>query len=315
MERSWLALERSETWKSPVFARQGSAQMPPLQMPDSHTFPQEPQFDGSDCRFAQNLRPPDRQIWLGGQQSGGMPGGGVRNPGLLSATIPGGQQSRGVLLSRSCGQQIDGVPGLTPMFPRRIGTAHFVRGGQQTWLLSVTQQERFFGQQPALPQQRLVRLSQHLRSHSSSFGPQRLHSPVEGFTQRQFLGQHLSLPQRARPCGQRGTQIASAGLIDRTHSSLGAQHRSAHRSSPCLQHSPRAGLAQNSPGLQHSSPQGRGHFFGLQIATPGSQMHSYFSKSQQTKLQMVVSGGMRFAGRSLHLQRSSLWRSHTPFAR
>ncbi len=247
--------------------------MPPLQMPESQTFPHDPQFAGSDCRFAQNARPPDRQIWLRGQQSGGTPGGGVRKPGLLSATIPGGQQSFGLLFRRSCGQQIAAVPRLTPMFPARIGTAHFVRGGQHTCAFSVTQQERFFGQQPALPQQRVVRLSQHLRSHSSSFGPQRSHSPVDGFTQRQFFGQHLSLPQRARPCGQRGTQTAIAGLIDRTHSSLGAQHRSAHLSSPCLQQSPVGGWAQNSPRLQHSLPQGLAHGLGTQTAAPGGQVH------------------------------------------
>jgi hypothetical protein len=207
-----------------------------------------------------------------------------------------------------------GVPALIPLAPARIGTAHFCPGGQHVCVLPVLQQDRFFGQQPALPQHRVVRLSQHLRSHSSSFGPQRLHSPVDGFTQRQFFGQHLSLPQRARPCGQRGTQTATAGRIERTHSSLGAQHRSAHLSSPCLQQSPWAGLAQNSPGLQHSGPQGLWHGFGLHTASPGGQMQSYFSKSQQRKLQIVVSGGMRFAGRSWHLQSCSFWRSHVAFA-
>ena len=131
----------------------------------------------------------------------------MRRLGLLSATWPAGQQSFGLLLRRSCGQQIASVPGLTPMFPRRIGTAHFVRGGQQTCFLPFTQQERFFGQQPALPQQREVLRSQHLFPHSSSFGRHRLQRPVLGFWQCHFGGQHLPSPHQAWPEGHRFTQM------------------------------------------------------------------------------------------------------------
>ena len=69
--------------------------------------------------------------------------------------------------------------------------AHFSPRGQQTCVLPLLQHERLFGQQPALPQQRVVRLSQHLRRHSSWLGAQRLQSPVEGFAHRQFFGQHF----------------------------------------------------------------------------------------------------------------------------
>jgi hypothetical protein len=48
--------------------------------------------------FTQILFAADPQIWPGGQQNGLMPGGGVRKPGVLSATWPGGQQSSGLLL-------------------------------------------------------------------------------------------------------------------------------------------------------------------------------------------------------------------------
>jgi hypothetical protein len=93
-------------------------------MPDAHTFPQLPQLLGSDSRFAQNLFPPDVQTWPGGQQCGLIPGGGIRKPGLLSATCPGGQQSLGWLFSRWGGQQITFAPFMGPMLPLRIGTAH-----------------------------------------------------------------------------------------------------------------------------------------------------------------------------------------------
>jgi hypothetical protein len=171
--------------------------MPPLQIPDWHTFPHEPQFDGSERKSAQKFPLAPRQIWPRGQQKGLTPGGGIRMPGLLSATWPGGQQSFGVLLRRSSGQQIASVPALMPMSPRRIGTAHFVRGGQQISFLPVTQHERLFGQQPASPQQRDVCRLQHFLPHSSSFGRQRLHSPVDGFWQCHFGGQHLLFPHQA----------------------------------------------------------------------------------------------------------------------
>jgi hypothetical protein len=77
---------------------QGRAQIPPLQIPDAHTLPQLPQLFESDCMSAQYLLVPDPQTWPGGQQSGGMPGGGMRKATVLSATIPGGQQSSGFLL-------------------------------------------------------------------------------------------------------------------------------------------------------------------------------------------------------------------------
>jgi hypothetical protein len=243
-------------------------------MVEAQTFPQLPQFIGSERRFAQTRPAPVTQIWLRGQQNGLTPGGGVRKPGLLSATCPAGQQSFGLLLRRSCGQQIASVPGLIPMFPRRIGTAHFCRGGQHTCFLPVTQHERFFGQQPAFPQQRVVRLSQHLRSHSSSNGSQRLQRPVEGFAQRQFFGQHVSLPQRARPSGQRGTQTAIEGRIDLAHSSFGLQQVTPHSVSRFLQQVPVTCDAQNSPGLQHLLPQGLEQRFGVQIAASGSHLHT-----------------------------------------
>ena len=96
-----------------------------------------------------------------------MPGGGVRKPGLLSATCPGGQHSFGLVFSRACGQQIASVPGLMPMSPAMIGIAHFVPAGQHCVLSPFTQHERFFGQHPALPQHREVLLLQHFFSHSS----------------------------------------------------------------------------------------------------------------------------------------------------
>jgi hypothetical protein len=91
------------------------------------------------------------------------------------------------------------------MFPAVICGAHFVFAGQQVRLPPTVQHERPFGQQRLLPQQRLVRLSQHFVPHSSCVVLQRLQVPRASFAQRQFRGQHLPGPQRARPCGQRGT--------------------------------------------------------------------------------------------------------------
>jgi hypothetical protein len=145
----------------------GKTQTPPLQYLDAQRVPHEPQFSGSDCRFAQYAVAPDLQTMLGGQQYGLMPGGGVRKPGLLSATWPAGQQSFGLLFSRSGGQQIAAVPGLVPMSPARIGMAHFFPEGQQICVSPVTQHERLLGQHPAFPQHREVVLSQHFLSHSS----------------------------------------------------------------------------------------------------------------------------------------------------
>ena len=147
--------------------------------------------------------PPDRQIWLGGQQSGGTPGGGIRKPGVLSATIPDGQQRSGLLLTRSGGQQIGRVRGRTPMFPRRIGTLHLCCGGQHARPLAVLQHDRLLGQQPARPQHRVVRRLQHLRSHASSSSRQGLHWPVDGFAHRRPRGQHVFGPHRARLWGHR----------------------------------------------------------------------------------------------------------------
>jgi hypothetical protein len=256
--------------------------MPPLQMPDWQTFPHEPQFEGSDRKSAQYVPPEPRQTWPRGQQNGLTPGGGMRMPGLLSATWPGGQQSCGSFERRSCGQQIASVPDLMPMLPGRIGIAHFVRGGQQTCFLPVTQQDRFFGQQPASPQQRDVCLLQHFFPHSSSFGWQRLQRPVAGFRQCHLGGQHLLSPHQAWPDGHRFTQMLTE-LRTRavTHSSFGWQQKDPppHTRSPCLQHRCRAGFAQNSPSSQHlPSPHDRLHgvLTGRQAAYPfGGALHSH----------------------------------------
>lgn len=151
---------------------------------------------------------PDPQIWLGGQQKGLMPGGGVRKPGLLSATWPDGQQSAGSLLKRAGGQQITLVPGLMPMLPARIGIAHFSPAGQHFCVLLVLQHARFFGQQPAFPQQRVVFRLQHFFSHSSSSGQQRLHNPLLSLMHFHFGGQQLSLPHHARFAGQRFVHVS-----------------------------------------------------------------------------------------------------------
>jgi hypothetical protein len=104
--------------------------MPPLQIPDAQTLPQCPQFAGSDCMSTQYLLVPDPQIWPGGQHHGGTPLGGVRKLVLLSATIPGGQQSFGSLLKRAAGQQSAFVPFFTPVSPAGMGIAHFCPAGQ-----------------------------------------------------------------------------------------------------------------------------------------------------------------------------------------
>jgi hypothetical protein len=144
------------------------------------------------------------------------------------------------------------------MSPCWIGIAHFCPGGQHFCVFPVTQHERLFGQQPALPQQRVVALLQHFFSHSSSFGAHRLQRPVAGFAQRQFVGQHLLGPQRARPLGQRGSQTRSEPVPIRMvrHSSFGLQQRGPQPVSCVLQQSCWSGFAQNSPGLQHFPLQG-----------------------------------------------------------
>ena len=186
----------------------------------------------------------------------------MRKPEVLSATIPGGQHSFGCVLRRSMGQQIAGVLGTMPMFPRRIGIAHFVRGGQHTCdppgPEPLTQHDRLFGQQPASPQQREVRRSQHFVPHSSSFCWQRLQRPVRSLAHRHLGGQHLSRPHHARPVGQRRSQNFWDAVPTRIvlHSSFGLQHLSPQPLSPCLQHSLLLGFAQNSSGLQQSPPHG-----------------------------------------------------------
>ena len=234
--------------------------MPPLHTPDWQTLPHDPQFDGSDWRFAQTVRPPDLHTRLRGQQNGLTPGGGTRRPGLLSAIWPAGQQSFGLLFRRSAGQQIAGVRGRMPTLPGRIGIAHFVRGGQQTCRGPFTQHERLFGQQPASPQQREVRRSQHLFPHSSSLERQRLQSPLRSLTHCHLGGQHLSRPHHARPRGQRFVQTPELPVPTRKvlHSSFGAQHcRPLHGRSPCLQQSFSRGFAQYSsaPQQENGEPQ------------------------------------------------------------
>ena len=62
------------------------------------------------------------------------------------------------------------------------------RGGQHTCFLPVTQHDRFFAQQPALPQHRELLRLQHVLPHSSSPGRQRLQMPRAGLTQCHFGG-------------------------------------------------------------------------------------------------------------------------------
>jgi hypothetical protein len=137
-----------------------------------------------------------------------------------------------------------------PMSPGWIGIAHFCPAGQHVCVFPFTQHERFLGQQPAAPQQRVVARLQHFLSHSSSFGPQRLQSPVDGLAHRQLVGQHFCGPQRARPLGQRGTHWRSEPVPTRivTHSSFGLQQRGPQPTSCFLQQSCWRKFAQYSPG-------------------------------------------------------------------
>jgi hypothetical protein len=92
---------------------------------------------------------------------------------------------------------------VSPLWPGRICSAHFVRGGQHVRLPLTVQQARPFWQQRFSPQQRLVDRLQHFEPHSSSFAWQRLQRPVRSFAQRHPLGQHLFRPHHACPGGQR----------------------------------------------------------------------------------------------------------------
>jgi hypothetical protein len=192
----------------------------------------------------------------------------MRKPGLLRATCPGGQQSFGFLLSRAFGQQIASVLGLIPMSPGWIGTAHPWRGGQHTCFGPFTQQDRFFGQQPAFPQQRDVRRSQQRFSHSSSFGRQRLQSPLRSLTQCHLGGQHLSRPHHDCCGGQRFTQTRCEAVPTRMdlHSSFGLQHSRPQPRSSRLQQRFSRGFAQTSSFPQHREPQVLTHG---QLASPG----------------------------------------------
>ena len=114
-------------------------------MPDWHTFPQLPQFLGSDRRSTQAFpATADGQIWPGGQQNGLMPGGGMAKPGVLSATCPGGQQISSAVLKRGRGQQTRGEFRVSRLWPARICGAHFVLGGQQMRFPSTVQHARPF---------------------------------------------------------------------------------------------------------------------------------------------------------------------------
>jgi hypothetical protein len=203
------------------------------------------------------MRPPAVvHVMLGGQQNGLMSErGGILNPGLFSATWPGGQQSFGSLLRRCCGQQIAFVFGTRPMFPGRIGSAHFVPAAQQTCSGPFTQQERLLGQQPALPQQREVRRSQHFVPHSSWSRRQRLHSPVPSLMQCQRGGQHVLRPHQARFGGHFCSQTVCdpTPILILRHSSFGLQHIRPQPRSPCLQQSRTVGFAQNWSTPQHEN--------------------------------------------------------------
>ncbi len=192
--------------------------------------PAWPQFCESACISAQILAVPDPQTRLGGQQNGLMPGGGVRKPGLLSATWPDGQQSAGFLLKRAGGQQITFVPGLMPISPPRIGIAHFWPAGQHFCSLPVLQHARPSGQQPAFPQHRDVFLLQHFFPHSSSSGQQRLHRLLLSLMHFHFGGQQVSRPHHALPEGQRFVQMSLLPVPTRIflHSSFESQHSSSH---------------------------------------------------------------------------------------
>jgi hypothetical protein len=143
--------------------------MPSLHTPDAQTFPQDPQFCGLKRRSThlplqhvsvpsvgldwQPIVPaPEPQVRPAGQQKGLSPGPTLI-PGPVNATCPAGQQIFSFGTNRSGGQQIAGVWGTTPSLPGRIGMAHFSRGGQHVWWPEPSEQhERFFGQQPAVPQ-------------------------------------------------------------------------------------------------------------------------------------------------------------------
>jgi hypothetical protein len=154
-----------------------------------------------------------------------------------------------------------------------MGVAHLWRAGQHTCRppgpVPFTQQERFFGQQPASPQQRDVRRSQHLLPHSSSFCLHRLQRPVRSLMQCQRGGQHLLLPHQARFGGQRCSQTSALPVPTRIvrHSSFALQHRRPQPRCPILQHFRQRGVAQNSSGPQqeYSSPQVLMH---MQLLSP-----------------------------------------------
>jgi len=150
------------------------------------------------------------------------------------------------------------VPGFNPMSPARIGIAHFSPAGQHFCVLPVTQQARFFGQQPAFPQQRLVLRSQHFFPHSSSSGQQRLQRPVRSLMHFHFGGQHSSLPHHARLGGQRFVQTSLLAVPMRTlrHSSFGLQHSRLQPRQPRSQQRLCRKFAQNSSVVQQLFPQG-----------------------------------------------------------
>ncbi len=138
-------------------------------------------------------------------------------------------------------------------------------GGQQVRLPPTVQHARPFGQQRLLPQHRCVALLQHFVPHSSWFALQRLHRPVLGFAQRQFLGQHLPGPQRARPCGHVGWQAPKEIGPERPwrHSSLGLQQAlfAQQKSSPWQQLPPHGvpthGQFRSTPSLPQRVPGGQ----------------------------------------------------------
>lgn len=156
------------------------------------------------------------------------------------------------------------------MLPERIGIAHFVPAAQQTCSGPLTQHERLFGQQPAFPQQREVRRSQHFVPHSSSFRPQRLQRPVRSLAQRHRGGQQVLRPHHARFGGQRSSQVTVDAVPTRIerHSWFGLQQKRPQPRSPCLQQSLSRGFAQNSslPQQALGSPQVLMHG---QLTSPG----------------------------------------------
>jgi hypothetical protein len=153
---------------------------------------------------------------------------------------------------------MDGVRGRIPMSPARIGTAHFSPAGQHFCVPPVTQHERLLGQQPAAPQHREVRRLQQRSLHCSSFGQQRLQSPVDSLMHFHRGGQHLFLPHHARFDGQRLVQTSRLLVPTRVvrHSSFSRQHSRPQRLWPRLQQRFSARFAQNSPDLQQLIPHG-----------------------------------------------------------